>query len=251
VRADKHLREHEIYMVGESAVAFDLIQSRVTKRYPNIVKAGAAKGQLSALTATAVNTALLEALNRLQLSLTAAASTSPGGSSVAREPQGKVENFPALLPDFNGPTAPVPSVVTEDPAEGNVIHKVQSILSPQMTPADVAATDVLASIFDRIFDDAALPVSVKALLGRLQIPALKVAVRDHELFKNASHPLRLLIERIASLGREQGTALTEDDAFYELLAKTVKAVQAENATEPGVLEGALIKLNTSVILELW
>ena len=57
--------------------------------------------------------------------------------------------------------------------------------------------------------------------------------------------------RIAALGKEQGTTLSENDAFYKLLAQTVKSVQAENATEAGVLEGALIKLNTSVILELW
>jgi len=253
VRADKHLREHEIYMVGESTTAFDLIQARVTKRYPNVIKAKAVTGQHSALTAAAVNTALLEALNRLQLSLTAGSSKSPGGSSRARQSQGDDEGgtFPTLLPDFTGSAAAITSVVTQDPAEGNVLHKVQSMLSPQMTPADVAATDVLASIFDRIFDDADLPVSVKALLGRLQIPALKVAVRDPETFKSASHPLRLLIDRIAALGKEKGTTLSENDAFYKLLAQTVQSVQAENATEAGVLEGALIKLNTSVILELW
>jgi|GEM_PF-2347183 len=253
VRADKHLREHEIYMVGESTTAFDLIQARVTKRYPNVIKAKAVTGQHSALTAAAVNTALLEALNRLQLSLTAGSSKSPSGSSRARQSQGDDEGgtFPTLLPDFTGSAAPITSVVTQDPAEGNVLHKVQLILSPQMTPSDVAATDVLASIFDRIFDDADLPVSVKALLGRLQIPALKVAVRDPETFKSASHPLRLLIDRIAALGKEKGTTLSENDAFYKLLAQTVQSVQAENATEAGVLEGALIKLNTSVILELW
>ena len=253
VRADKHLREHEIYMVGESTTAFDLIQARVTKRYPNVIKAKAVTGQHSALTAAAVNTALLEALNRLQLSLTAGSSKSPSGSSRARQSQGDDEGgtFPTLLPDFTGSAAAITSVVTQDPAEGNVLHKVQSILSPKMTPADVAATDVLASIFDRIFDDADLPVSVKALLGRLQIPALKVAVRDPETFKSASHPLRLLIDRIAALGKEKGTTLSENDAFYKLLAQTVQSVQAENATEAGVLEGALIKLNTSVILELW
>ena len=251
VRADKHLREHEIYMVGESATAFDLIQSRVTKRYPNVIKVGAVSGRHSALTATAVNTALLEALNRLQLSLGTGSATSPGGTGRERAPQGEGENFPALLPDFTGSTVHSPSPVTQDPAAGNVLHKVQALLSPQMTPADVAATDLLAAIFDGIFDDAALPVSVKALLGRLQIPALKVAVRDPEFFNSASHPLRLLIERIATLGKEQGTTLTDNDAFYKLLAQTVQFVQAENATEAGVLEGALIRLNTSVILELW
>ena len=255
VRADKHLREHEIYMVGESTTTFDLIQTRVTKRYPIVIKASAVMGQHSALSAAAVNTVLLEALNRLQQSLSVGSSMSLGNTSSARQPkserEGESENFPTLLPNFTGSTAQNPSVVTQDPAEGNLLHKVQSMLSTQMTPADTAATDVLASIFDRIFDDTALPVSVKALLGRLQIPALKVAVRDPELFKSESHPLRMLIDRIAALGKEQGTTLTENDAFYKLLAQTVKTVQAENATEAGVLEGALIRLNTSVILELW
>ncbi|MEG3012810.1 MAG: DUF1631 family protein, partial [Pseudomonas sp.] len=50
--------------------------------------------------------------------------------------------------------------------------------------------------------DRTLPDSLKALIARLQIPMLKVAVLDKSFFSRGSHPARRLLNEIgtAALG---------------------------------------------------
>jgi hypothetical protein len=57
--------------------------------------------------------------------------------------------------------------------------------------------DIVAMMFQFVLDNRQLNVEVKAALGRLQIPMLKVAIADEKLFKSSSHPARLLFNCIA------------------------------------------------------
>ncbi len=57
--------------------------------------------------------------------------------------------------------------------------------------------DTMAMIFEVIFDSPELPDAIKAAIGRLQIPLLKLSIIDPSLFANDQHPARLLINRIA------------------------------------------------------
>ena len=257
MRADKHVREHEIYMVGESAAAYELIRDHVAERYASSSKGGATSGRHAEVGASMVNASLLDALNRLQSSVSTlplggqplAPGNSQGGSAGMTRTAAESGGFPALFPEMTGTPSSASPTDTKNTDGSNVLYQVQEILSPQMTPAHIAVTDLLASIFDRIFDDAGLSASVKALLGRLQIPALKVAVLDTGVFTDAQHPLRVLIDRIALLGIQRGASLTEDDAFYKQLASIVETVQADYAAKLDVLGDALKKLDAVVAAE--
>lgn len=68
--------------------------------------------------------------------------------------------------------------------------------------ADTQIIDVVSMLFDFFFDDEALPAPIKVLIGRLQIPILKVAILDKEFFNQKKHPARRLLDSIsrASLG---------------------------------------------------
>lgn len=70
--------------------------------------------------------------------------------------------------------------------------------------------DTLGLIFEAMFDSGLLPEALKAALGRLQIPLLKLAIDDPTLLANEIHPARQLINRLgrAALGlpRDAGTA---------------------------------------------
>jgi hypothetical protein len=59
--------------------------------------------------------------------------------------------------------------------------------------------DIVAMLFDYVFEDDHIPASVKALLGRLQIPTLKVALLDKSFFSSKSHPARRLIDLLAEI----------------------------------------------------
>ena len=72
----------------------------------------------------------------------------------------------------------------------------------QVNAADGQTIDVVSMLFDFFFDDEALPAPIKVLIGRLQIPMLKVAIIDKEFFNQKKHPARKLLDSIsrASLG---------------------------------------------------
>ncbi len=60
--------------------------------------------------------------------------------------------------------------------------------------------DIVSMMFDFILGDANLPDDVKAQLGRLQIPMLKVALVDKTFFSNRNHSARLLLNEMAYAG---------------------------------------------------
>lgn len=62
---------------------------------------------------------------------------------------------------------------------------------------DAATLDVLAALFDVLFDDPQLPDAVKASFARLQIPLLKVVILDETFFADRGHPARQFLDAMA------------------------------------------------------
>jgi hypothetical protein len=71
-------------------------------------------------------------------------------------------------------------------------------LGSQLGPIDVMTLDIVALLFDFILDDQRIPDALKALIGRLQIPVLKVAMLDKDFFSHKTHPARLLLDALAA-----------------------------------------------------
>ncbi len=67
----------------------------------------------------------------------------------------------------------------------------------RLNHVDQDVIDVIGMLFDFILDDGNVPDAMKALLGRLQIPMLKVAVLDRSFFGNKQHPARRLLNTLA------------------------------------------------------
>lgn len=76
---------------------------------------------------------------------------------------------------------------------------------------DSEAINFVTMIFDFILGDENLSIPVKELLGRLQIPLIKVALLDRSFFTNTIHPARKLLN---NLGRA-GLSLCEENSNYE------------------------------------
>jgi hypothetical protein len=133
-----------------------------------------------------------------------------------------------------------------------------------LATVDALTIDIVAMLFDFVFEDRQIPDSVKALLGRLQIPVLKVALLDKSFFSSKSHPARQLIDGLAeaSIGldeaHERGAAtlalveevvdrvLADFDTDLELFDKLVERVRAFIA-ENHAAEQAIITHSASVI----
>lgn len=81
--------------------------------------------------------------------------------------------------------------------------------------------NLVAMLFEFILDDRTLPDSLKALIARLQIPMLKVAVLDKAFFSRTSHPARRLLNEIAAAALGWSD---QDDAQRDSLYQTIEAI---------------------------
>jgi hypothetical protein len=82
----------------------------------------------------------------------------------------------------------------------NVLRSLQQ--SPVMqaaSPLDAVLVDAVAMLFDVVFDEAAIPDRLKTQIARLQIPVLKAAILDRRFFSQPNHPVRRMLDAIATL----------------------------------------------------
>lgn len=68
-------------------------------------------------------------------------------------------------------------------------------LNPGQVDRDVI--NLVSMLFDFILEDRQLHPVMKALIGRLQIPVLKVALSDQNFFNRGGHPVRKLLNELA------------------------------------------------------
>lgn len=95
--------------------------------------------------------------------------------------------------------------------------------------------NLVAMLFEFILDDRTLPDSLKALIARLQIPMLKVAVLDKAFFSRTSHPARRLLNEIAAaaLGwNDQDDA--QRDSLYQTIEDIVQRLLADFVDDPRI-----------------
>jgi hypothetical protein len=82
----------------------------------------------------------------------------------------------------------------------NVLNELKSSeVGSSMGQMDAMTLDVVAMLFDQLFDDPKIPLGAKGLIGRLQIPMLKVAIADKEVFSKKTHPARVLLDTLGEI----------------------------------------------------
>ncbi len=91
----------------------------------------------------------------------------------------------------------------------------------RLNQIDDETIDVISMIFDYILDDRSLPDFIKALIARLQIPVLKVAIIDRAFFSRKSHPARQLLNDLAYAGVGW---LDESEAAKDRLYEKMEAI---------------------------
>ncbi|MGF6282681.1 DUF1631 domain-containing protein [Pseudomonas silensiensis] len=106
--------------------------------------------------------------------------------------------------------------------------------------ADEDVINLIAMLFECILDDRNLPDSLKALIGRLQIPMLKVAVLDKSFFSRSSHPARRLLNEIATAAMGWGECDDhERDSLYLRIEQVVQRLLNDFVDDPAVFSELL------------
>ena len=110
----------------------------------------------------------------------------------------------------------------------------------QVNSADSQTIDVVSMLFDFFFDDEALPAPIKVLIGRLQIPILKVAILDKEFFNQKKHPARKLLDSISRASLGWGDDNKDQAALIEKIEEVVNFLINEFEEDVSVFEEAYI-----------
>ncbi|MBK6396091.1 MAG: DUF1631 family protein [Betaproteobacteria bacterium] len=107
----------------------------------------------------------------------------------------------------------------------NVLRDLQeSPLGRKANQLESMTIEMVAMLFDFIFETRDLPDGIKALLARLQIPVLKAAMLDGAFFAKKSHPSRLLVNALAEAGRGWSPAMGNEDPLYRKMGAIVHRI---------------------------
>ena len=114
------------------------------------------------------------------------------------------------------------------PVVGNVLREFRASDTGQgLGHLHAVTVDIVATLFDFIFDDASVADPIKALVARLQIPVLKVAMLDNSFFSSKAHPARRLLDGISRAAVRCGPRAGHDDPLYARISEVVDRLQNE------------------------
>jgi hypothetical protein len=102
--------------------------------------------------------------------------------------------------------------------------------------------NLVAMFFDFVLDDQNVPDNVKALISRLQMPVLKIALKDKQFFSDDRHQARQFINEIVriSIGITDDSPAAKD--LYENLEGWVHDIQTQTGDIESSFEASLTEL---------
>jgi hypothetical protein len=117
----------------------------------------------------------------------------------------------------------------------------------QLTRPDEDVVNLVGMLFEFILNDDNLAIPMKALIGRLQIPVLKVALMDHAFFSQKGHPARQLLNELstAGIGWSSGRELKRD-ALYEKVESIIERILGQFEQDLQLFEALLAELRTFI-----
>ncbi len=112
---------------------------------------------------------------------------------------------------------------------------------PRLSEEDTDTIDLLGLLYDRLVEQTRPSGATRQLLTRLQVPLLRVALRDKTFFTHREHPARQLLDAIADTGVhwvDDGDG-EHDRALIEKMQLVVDRVGHESDGKPELYEELL------------
>ena len=127
------------------------------------------------------------------------------------------------------------------------LHEKGALDAVEIVNNEEKVIDFVSTIFQVILEDDTLCDAIKALLAKLQISVIKLALVDFTFFQNPKHPARRLLNRLTSIGI--GVTGKEELLFNKL--KSVVHLITENfETDVHIFELALSEVQKLDIYSL-
>lgn len=130
----------------------------------------------------------------------------------------------------------------------DVRNLLQNLLTHQsqhpvaLNQVDEDVINLVSMMFDFILDDRNLAAPMKALLGRLQIPMVKVAIADKSFFSKGGHPARRLLNEMAmaALGWQENTEENQrKDSLFNKMEEIVQKILSDFDTDMTIFSNLL------------
>ena len=100
-----------------------------------------------------------------------------------------------------------------------------------LSRADETTLDLLSRVFGSVLQDDGVASETRELIGHLQLPVLRTALRDRSFFFQESHPARRLLDLLSQAGWER--PLDADDPVYRAMRRSVERVRDQLDPEFG------------------
>jgi Protein of unknown function (DUF1631) len=112
---------------------------------------------------------------------------------------------------------------------------------------DHMVIDVVGSLFDQILADPKIPPQMARHIARLQLPVLRAALGDSTFFSSRRHPVRRLVNRMASLAVAfEDFSEGPGEHFLSLVRDLVDEIVSGDFDQMALYEQTLDKLETFV-----
>jgi len=107
----------------------------------------------------------------------------------------------------------------------NVLRELKNSQAAGMLgQMDAMTLDIVVLVFDYILGDNRIPDAMKALIGRLQIPILKVTMLDKSFFSQKAHPSRRLLDLLAEASLGWDPQEGHDSSLYQKIKEIVQRI---------------------------
>lgn len=158
-----------------------------------------------------------------------------------------------LNPEFNGPTIGTNDVMRVlsqlqqrelSGGKRNLNSVLDHVLRARedgrkLGQLDDDVINLVNMMFEFILDDRNLAAPMKALLGRLQIPLLKVAIADKSFFNKGGHPARRLLNELATAALGWAGDGGEKDGLYRKIDGIVQRLITDFESDIGIFNELL------------
>jgi hypothetical protein len=131
-----------------------------------------------------------------------------------------------------------------------LLRKADAHAPHSLQQTDEAVINLVSMFFDEALADDNLPLAVYALICRLQIPVLKIALQDASFFSRHDHPARELINTISEvgIGFDENKPL-ERDPVYRTVAEIVQRLSREYQVDEAAFAAQLQELKAAIEAE--
>ncbi len=130
------------------------------------------------------------------------------------------------------------NLTTSTEAFHNELSSLKSV--GKISTVDNDIINIIDMLFDFILDDDNLPTIAKALLARLQIPMIKIALVDSDFFASKEHPAKKLLNQMAKSAAGLSNDITSESCpLIQKIEDSVNSICTGFKDDPGIFEQLL------------